>query len=199
MMTTTIKKTIRLLNYLEFNDVDNLTIKVKELKHNSFDIKVVDEQQNIVLTIQVYRFPQQITQWYIDIPVLLNIHQVLTIGDIGNNDLNKYLNSQSKYFKIFDKLHKNATYENPHIQVTMDIIETLNDEPPPEKEFSIEKWEFISKVIHTNIKNSPFGIIIEKSVKVILKESGLFNVYEITEITEKTFNDALLLCDMMTI
>lgn len=198
-MTTPIKKTIRLLNYLEFNDVDNLTINVKELKHNSFDIKVVDEQQNIVLTIQVYRFPQQITQWYIDIPVLLNIHQVLTIGDIGNKDLKKYLNTQSKYFKIFDKLHKNATYEKPKIQVTMDIIETLNDEPLPEKEFSVEKWEFISKVIHTNVKKSPFGIIIEKSVKASLRESGLFNAYETTDITEKTLNEALLLCDMITI
>lgn len=200
MMTTIIKKTIRLLNYFEFNDVDNLTIKVKELKHNSFDIKVVDEQQNTVLTIQVYRFPREITQWYIDIPVLLNKdNQVVPIGDINNNDLAIYLSAQSKYLKIFDKLHNNATYEDTTIQVTMDIIETLNDEPIPEKEFSLEKWEFTSKVRHPHMIHSSFGILIEKSVKISLKESGLFNVYEATDITEKTLNEALLLCDMMTI
>lgn len=49
----TIRKTIRLLNYLQFDDVDNLTIKVKELKHNSFDVKVINEQQKVVLTIEV--------------------------------------------------------------------------------------------------------------------------------------------------
>lgn len=194
-----IRKTIRLLNYLKFNDVDNLTIKVKKLKHNSFDIKVINEQQKVVLTIEVYRFPKQITQWYIDIPVLLNVHQVQTIGDIGNIEIDKYLNAQSKYLRIFDKLHTNAIYEYPKLQLTINIIETINDRQIPEDEFSLEKIEFISKVIHHQVKKSPFGIIIEKSVKVLLKESGLFNGYEPTDIDEKTLNEALLLCDMMTI
>jgi hypothetical protein len=194
-----IRKTIRLLNYLKFNDVDNLTIKVKKLKHNSFDIKVINEQQKVVLTIEVYRFPKQITQWYIDIPVLLNVHQVQTIGDIGNIEIDKYLNAQSKYLRIFDKLHTNAIYEYPKLQLTINIIETINDGQTPEDEFSLEKIEFISKVIHHQVKKSPFGIIIEKSVKVLLKESGLFNGYEPTDIDEKTLNEALLLCDMMTI
>lgn len=195
-----IKKTIRLLNYLEFNDIDNLTIKVKKLQHNSFDIKVIDEQQNIVLTIEVYRFPKQITQWYIDIPVLLSAdNKVTPIGDISNNELDKYLSSQSKYLTIFNKFHKSPMYDDTKIQVTMAIIETLNNKPIPEKEFCLEKFEFTSKVIKANIKTSHFGIIIEKSVKNLLKESGLFNVDETIEINEKTLNEALLICDMMTI
>lgn len=195
----TIRKTIRLLNYLQFEDVDNLTIKVKALKHNSFDIQVVNEQQKIVLKMEIYRFPNQITQWYIDIPVVLNIYQVQTIGDMNNTEIEKYLQSQSRYLKLFDKLHKNATYEYPKLQLTMNIIETLTDDPLPENEFSLEKLEFISKVTHQHIKKAHFGIVIEKSVKVILKESGLFNGYEPTDIDEKTLNEALLLCDMMTI
>lgn len=192
-------KTIRLLNYLQFDDVDNLTIKVKALKHNSFDIKVVNEQQKVVLTIEVYRFPNQITQWYIDIPVVLNVHQVQTIGDMSNNEIKKYLQAQSRYLTLFDKLHKNATYEYSKLQLTMNIIETLDDAPIPDDEFSLEKLEFISKVSHQHIKKAHFGIVIEKSVKVILKESGLFNVYEATDIDDNTLNEALLLCDMMTI
>lgn len=194
-----IKKTIRLLNYLQFVDVDNLTIKVKALKHNSFDIQVVNEQQKIVLTLAIYRFPKQITQWYIDIPVVLNGHQVQTIGDMNNPEIEKYLQSQSKYLRIFDKLHKNATYDYPEIQATINIIETNNDGPIPENEFNLERLEFLSKVNHPNIKESSYSIIIEKSVKVILKESGLFNVYEATNIDDNTLNEALLLCDMMTI
>jgi len=195
----TIIKTIRLLNYLQFDDVDNLTIKVKALKHNSFDIQVVNEQQKILLTMEIYRFPNQITQWYIDIPVVLNAHQVKTIGDMSHNEIEKYLQSQSKYLEIFNKLHKNAMYEYPKLQLTMNIIETLTDGPIPENEFTLEKVEFLSKVKHPHLKESSYSIIIEKSVKVILKESGLFNVYEATDIDEKTLKEALLLCDMMTI
>lgn len=194
-----IRKTIRLLNYLQFDDVDNLTIKVKALKHNSFEIQVVNEQQKIVLTMEIYRFPNQLTQWYIDIPVVLNVHQVQTIGDMSNNEIEKYLQSQSRYLRIFDKLHTNAIYEYPKLQLTMNIIEAINDGQIPEDEFSLEKIEFISKVIHHQVKTSPFGIIIEKSVKVLLKDSGLFNGYESTDIDEKNLNEALLLCDMMTI
>lgn len=195
-----IKKTIRLLNYLEFNNVDNLTIKVKKLQHNSFDIKVIDEQKKIVLAIEVYRFPKQITQWYIDIPVLLSLdNQIRPVGDISNNDLDKYLSSQSKYLKIFDKLNNNAIYEDTKIQVTMDIIETLDNKPILEKEFCLDNFEFTSKVIKPNMKTSHFGVVIEKNVKSRLKESGLFNVDETTEITDQTLNEALLICGMMTI
>lgn len=195
-----IRKTIRLLNYLQFDDVDNLTIKVKELKHNSFDIKVINEQQKIVLIIEVYRFPKQITQWYIDIPVsLMEDHQILPIGDMNNNEIEKYLQVQSKYLTIFDKLDKNVRYEYPKLQLTMNIIETLNDAPTPENEFTLENIEFTSKVIHQHVKKSPFGIVIEKSVKIILEDSGIFNVDESTDIDENILNEALLLCDMMTI
>lgn len=195
-----IRKTIRLLNYLQFDDVDNLTIKVKELKHNSFDIKVINEQQKIVLIIEVYRFPKQITQWYIDIPVsLMEDHQILPIGDMNNNEIEKYLQVQSKYLTIFDKLDKNVRYEYPKLQLTMNIIETLNDAPTPENEFTLENIEFTSKVIHQHVKKSPFGIVIEKSVKIILEDSGIFNVGESTDIDENILNEALLLCDMMTI
>lgn len=71
-------------------------------------------------------------------------------------------------------------------------------------------WEALDKLtdamsdmvlqnINEKFQKSIFGIIIEKSVKVLLKDSGLFNGYESTDIDEKILNEALLLCDMMTI
>lgn len=196
------QKTKRMLTYLGFQDIEKLDIQIKSLKYESAEIKVVNEQSNLVLLIEVYRFPNQVTQWYIDIPALPNpyqMHKIIPTGNINNPTIDQYLMTQSKYLRIFDRLYQNASYTYPKIQITMDIVDTLDPNEIPNNEFSLLDLEFVAKVRHPQIKKSSISVLIEKKTKNRLLESGLINIEHSNDITEKTLEEVLLLCDMITI
>lgn len=188
----------RLLQYLGFSGIENLDINKKELKYNSFQAQVVNKDQKIVLVFDVYRFVNQETQWYVNIPVMLGAnHEVSTIANIKNHLINEYALIQSKYLKIFDKLHHNAIYQYPNISLDMVIIDDYTDDMT-ESEFTIIDLEFTSKVIHHNIHKESISSNIEGIVKRRLLASDLFSYSEDFKLTDEIVDKALLLSDMLT-
>jgi hypothetical protein len=189
-----------MLAYLGFQSIEDLCIEIHMLKFNSARITVDKNNGVRVFNIEVFCYPQQITQWYIDIPVMIldNKKLIKTSGNVDNTILDNYLVKQTKYLRLFDKLYKNALYLDEKIEVNMDIIDT-NTEDIPENEFELLSFTLTSKVKHPTVALQEIGMIIENSVKKRLKEYQISTIIDDTGISEKSFQDTLLLCDMMTI
>ena len=131
-----VEKTKRMLAFLGFQSIGDLSIDVYLLKFNSAKITVDKKNRVRVLAIEVFCYPDQETQWYIDIPVMVmdNKHTMNTCGHIENSLLHTYIEKQTKYLRLFDRLHKNALYLHEKVEVNMNIIDT-HDEKIPENEF----------------------------------------------------------------
>jgi len=192
-------KVKRLLHYIGFLNIEDLTITKKELKYSSVQLKVINKEQKVVFICDVYKFPNQPTQWYVNIPVMLEKnHKIIPLANIASLLITEYCLIQSKYLKLFDKLHKNAIYQSPYIDLDMVIIDDY-DETMPEPEFNIIDLEFRSKVIHHKIHQESISANIEGITKRQLFESGLFDYSEHFILTDDVFNKALLLSDMLTV
>ena len=188
----------RLLQYLGFSDIEDLVINITKLNHNSFKSQIINKDQKVVFIFNAYRFLNQPTEWYVKIPVMLGEnHEIQPLTNIDNNLITQYALIQSKYLKIFDKLHHNAIYQYPSIYLDMAIIDEYA-ENIQEDEFTVTDLEFRAKVIHQNIPIESISANIEGVVKRKLLESDLFNYSEDFKLTDEIVDKALLLSDMLT-
>jgi hypothetical protein len=195
-----IEKTKRMLAFLGFQSIGDLNIDVYLLRFNSAKITVDKKNRVRVLAIEVFCYPDQETQWYIDIPVMLldNKHTINTCGHIENSLLHTYIEKQTKYLRLFDRLHKNALYLHEKVEVNMNIIDT-HDEKIPENEFEVKSFTFTARVSHPKIKIQGVGTLIENLVIKRFRDYDMSIPTIDSDISEQTLQDTLLLCDMMTI
>lgn len=195
-----LEKTKRMLAYLGFQDIHDLSIDIDMLKFNSAKIIVEKNNGVKIFTVEVYCFHNQLTQWYIDIPLMVidNKKTVKPFGHIENSLLHDYITNQTRYLRLFDNLYKNAIYLDEKIVVNMDIIDTVGEEIP-ENEFNLVSFTFTSKVKHPKVAIHGIGTIIEHCVTKLSRAYGIALPVMDTNLSEQAFQDVLLLCDMVTI